>query len=63
MATNVPPHNLVEVINGCLALLENGDLTVDELMQHIPAPDFPTAAICMAPRGSSKAIVPAAAAW
>jgi DNA gyrase subunit A len=51
MATNVPPHNLVEVINGCLALLENGDLTVDELMQHIPAPDFPTAAILYGTQG------------
>ena len=45
MATNIPPHNLTEVINGCLALIDNGDLTVDELMQHIPGPDFPTAGI------------------
>ncbi|MDP2243920.1 DNA gyrase subunit A [Pseudomonas sp.] len=45
MATNSPPHNLTEVINGCLALIDNGDLTVDELMQYIPGPDFPTAAI------------------
>ncbi|MGB4073048.1 DNA gyrase subunit A [Pseudomonas sp.] len=45
MATNIPPHNLTEVINGCLALIDNGELTVDELMQHIPGPDFPTAAI------------------
>jgi DNA gyrase subunit A len=45
MATNIPPHNLTEVINGCLALIDNGDLTVDELMQYIPGPDFPTAAI------------------
>ena len=51
MATNVPPHNLVEVINGCLALLENGDLSVDDLMQHIPAPDFPTAAILYGTQG------------
>ncbi|UTW07469.1 DNA gyrase subunit A [Pseudomonas benzenivorans] len=45
MATNIPPHNLGEVIDGCLALIENAELTVDELMQYIPGPDFPTAAI------------------
>ncbi len=45
MATNIPPHNLTEVINGCLALIDNGELTVDELMHYIPGPDFPTAAI------------------
>jgi len=45
MATNIPPHNLNEVINGCLALLDAPELTVDELMEHIPGPDFPTAAI------------------
>ena len=45
MATNIPPHNLTETITGCLALLGNPDLNVDELMEMIPAPDFPTAAI------------------
>ena len=45
MATNVPPHNLVEVVNACLALLDDPGLTVDDLMQHIQGPDFPTAAI------------------
>ncbi|WP_454254970.1 DNA gyrase subunit A [Pseudomonas sp. Marseille-Q8238] len=45
MATNIPPHNLREVIDGCLALIDNPDLTVDELMQYIPGPDFPTAGI------------------
>mgnify|MGYP006422658683 FL=1 len=45
MATNIPPHNLNEVISGCLALMKNPDITVDELMEHIPGPDFPTAAI------------------
>ncbi len=45
MATNIPPHNLTEVVSGCLALLANSELTVDELMEHIPGPDFPTAAI------------------
>ena len=51
MATNIPPHNLREVINGCLALIEDPDLTVDDLMEHIPAPDFPTAAIINGIRG------------
>ncbi|MEP1592947.1 MAG: DNA gyrase subunit A, partial [Halieaceae bacterium] len=45
MATNIPPHNLTEVISGCLALINNPDITVDELMEHIPGPDFPTGAI------------------
>ena len=45
MATNIPPHNLTEVISACLALIDNADITIDELMQHIPGPDFPTAAI------------------
>ncbi|MFQ3200458.1 MAG: DNA gyrase subunit A [Zhongshania sp.] len=45
MATNIPPHNLTEVIGGCLALLDDPDITVDQLMEHIPGPDFPTAAI------------------
>ena len=42
MATNIPPHNLNEVIDGCLALIANPELSVDELMQFIPGPDFPT---------------------
>lgn len=42
MATNVPTHNLGEVIDGCLAYIDNPDVTVDELMKYIPAPDFPT---------------------
>jgi DNA gyrase subunit A len=45
MATNIPPHNLAETIDGCLAVLDKPDLTVDELMDIIPAPDFPTAGI------------------
>ena len=45
MATNIPPHNLTEVVNGCLALLDNPDISIDELMEHIPGPDFPTAAM------------------
>lgn len=42
MATNIPPHNLGEVINGCVQLLQNPEMTIDELMQFIPGPDFPT---------------------
>ncbi|MDE2003823.1 MAG: DNA gyrase subunit A, partial [Betaproteobacteria bacterium] len=45
MATNIPPHNLTETISGCLALLANPALSIDELMEIIPAPDFPTAGI------------------
>lgn len=45
MATNIPPHNLTEVINGCLALIDNPDISIDELMEFIPGPDFPTAGI------------------
>jgi DNA gyrase subunit A len=45
MATNIPPHNLNEVIDACLALLANSDMTIDELIDIIPAPDFPTAGI------------------
>lgn len=45
MATNIPPHNLSEVINGCLALIDNPDMTIDDLMTYIPGPDFPTGAI------------------
>ena len=45
MATNIPPHNLNEVVAGCLALIDNPDITIEELMEHIPGPDFPTAAI------------------
>lgn len=45
MATNIPPHNLGEVIDGCLALMENPELSVDDLMKYIPGPDFPTAGI------------------
>ncbi|WP_371419032.1 cation diffusion facilitator family transporter [Labrys sp. KNU-23] len=44
MATNIPPHNLGEVIDGCLAYIENPAITIDELMELIPGPDFPTAA-------------------
>jgi DNA gyrase subunit A len=45
MATNIPPHNLVEIVTACLALIENPDLSIQELMQIVPGPDFPTAGI------------------
>ncbi len=51
MATNIPPHNLGEIVSACLALLENPDLTVDELIEHVPAPDFPTAGIIYGAEG------------
>lgn len=47
MATNIPPHNLNEVISGTIALIENPEITIEELMTHIPAPDYPTGAILM----------------
>ena len=51
MATNVPPHNLCEVVNGVIALIDNPEITVDELMQYIPAPDFPTKAQVIGGKG------------
>jgi DNA gyrase subunit A len=51
MATNIPPHNLSEIITACLALLDNPELTVDELIEHVPAPDFPTAGIIYGTEG------------
>jgi len=45
MATNIPPHNLVEIVNACLAVLDDPEVTLAALMQHVPGPDFPTAAI------------------
>src|SRR5688572_6263448 len=45
MATNIPPHNLVEIVNACLAVLDKPEVTLAELMQHVPGPDFPTAGI------------------
>ncbi len=51
MATNIPPHNLTEVVNACLALLANPGITIDELIEIIPAPDFPTAGIIYGTEG------------
>ncbi|MCS5709051.1 DNA gyrase subunit A [Candidatus Berkiella cookevillensis] len=45
MATNIPPHNLKEIIDGCFALIDNPEITIDELIKYIPGPDFPTGAI------------------
>ncbi|EKT55588.1 DNA topoisomerase (ATP-hydrolyzing) subunit A [Providencia sneebia] len=51
MATNIPPHNIGEIINGCLAYIDDEDISVEGLMEHIPGPDFPTAAIINGRRG------------
>ncbi|GAB4348334.1 MAG: DNA gyrase subunit A [Gammaproteobacteria bacterium] len=55
MATNIPPHQLNEVISGCIALIDNPDITIDELMEHIPGPDFPTAGIINGAAGIREA--------
>tara|TARA_B110000240_G_scaffold113610_1_gene127428 strand:- start:5890 stop:8397 length:2508 start_codon:yes stop_codon:yes gene_type:complete len=55
MATKIPPHNLIEVINGLIALIENKDISTDEIMQHIKGPDFPTAGLIMGMDGLKDA--------
>ncbi|MBV8776678.1 MAG: DNA topoisomerase 4 subunit A, partial [Alphaproteobacteria bacterium] len=55
MATNIPPHNLGEVIDACCAYLDNRGITVEELMEHVPAPDFPTGGIIVGRNGSHAA--------
>ena len=55
MATNIPPHNLAEVIDGTIAMIDNPEITVDELMEYIPAPDFPTGGLIMGRSGIKKA--------
>ncbi|SKA47870.1 DNA topoisomerase (ATP-hydrolyzing) subunit A [Enterovibrio nigricans] len=55
MATNIPPHNLTEVVSGCLAYIENEDISIEELMTHIPGPDFPTAAMINGRKGIEDA--------
>ncbi|MDH5190513.1 MAG: DNA gyrase subunit A [Gammaproteobacteria bacterium] len=55
MATNIPPHNLNEVISACLAVIENPEITIPELMEHIPGPDFPTGATINGARGIHEA--------
>ena len=55
MATNIPPHNLNEVINACLALIDKPETDIEALMKHIPGPDFPTAAIITGVEGIREA--------
>ena len=55
MATNIPPHNLSEVIDGCVAYIDNPDITTDELMQYIKGPDFPTGGLILGNSGIKKA--------
>jgi DNA gyrase subunit A len=56
MATNIPPHNLGEIIDGCLAYIDNNEITDEELMQIIPGPDFPTGGIILGRSGSRNAL-------
>jgi DNA gyrase subunit A len=55
MATNIPPHNLTEVINACIALIDRPDLDIDQLIEYIPGPDFPTAGIINGTQGIHEA--------
>ena len=55
MATNIPPHNLAECLNGCIALMDNPEISVEELMEYIPAPDYPTGGVLMGRAGIRQA--------
>ncbi len=55
MATNIPPHNLSEVIDGTIAVIDNPDISIEELMEYIPAPDYPTGAILLGRTGIKQA--------
>lgn len=55
MATNIPPHNLGEVVNACVALIDDPDISIDGLMEHLPGPDFPTAGIINGSAGIREA--------
>ena len=55
MATNIPPHNLAECLDACIAMLDNPEITVDELMEFIPAPDYPTGGVLMGRAGIKQA--------
>ncbi len=55
MATNIPPHNLAECLNGCIALLDNPEMDIEELMEYIPAPDYPTGGVLMGRAGIKQA--------
>ncbi|HET7315064.1 DNA gyrase subunit A [Salinisphaera sp.] len=55
MATNIPPHNIREIVGACLAVLDNEDVTIGQLMEHVPGPDFPTAGIINGASGIREA--------
>lgn len=55
MATNIPPHNLTEIINGCIGIIDNPNITLAELLEHIPGPDLPTAATIVGKAGIIQA--------
>jgi DNA gyrase subunit A len=55
MATNIPPHNLGEVIDACCAYLDNREITIEEMMEYVPAPDFPTGGVIIGRAGASAA--------
>src|SRR6056297_375648 len=55
MATNIPPHNLGEVVKACLALIEEPDLSSEQLIEHVPGPDFPTGGVILGRSGARKA--------
>nr|WP_280515020.1 DNA gyrase subunit A [Aureimonas endophytica] len=55
MATNVPPHNLGEVVDGCIAMIDNPVITLDEMLQYVPGPDFPTGALVLGRAGIREA--------
>ena len=61
MATNIPPHNLGEVIDACLAYVDDPDITIDGLMEHIEGPDFPTGGLILGRTGIRQAYHPGAA--
>jgi len=55
MATNIPPHNLTEIVNACLAYIDSAEITIDQLMEYVPGPDFPTAGIIFGAAGIREA--------
>ncbi|MEX1199797.1 MAG: DNA gyrase subunit A [Methylophaga sp.] len=55
MATNIPPHNLTEILNACVAMIDNPEIDIAGLMEHVPGPDFPTAAMINGARGIAEA--------
>ncbi|MDF1588290.1 MAG: DNA gyrase subunit A [Gammaproteobacteria bacterium] len=55
MATNIPPHNLTEILNACIATVDNPAIDIDQLMEYVPGPDFPTAAMINGARGIAEA--------